>query len=266
VVPDLLPETLDGCCATETDLKVPERTIGSTAQQNEMKKVAVNRRSRKWLIAAAAASAALIVIGAVTLFARDDATEPQSPAAPATTEAPAAVAAEEVAREFLDAYGAFDADLAMTYLTDDFFSKWRPAEEFRLEIAHFEAIGYQQMINNCELRNASASDISFRCGFDLHAIRSDEIGRGPYTDNYWDLTIRDGEIISAEWSWAYRANGFSREMWEPFAEWVSTEYPEDAAVMYTDGTHTAQLLSDESIRLWDQHTREYAAAHTPTGS
>jgi hypothetical protein len=36
--------------------------------------------------------------------------------------------------------------------------------------------------------------------------------------------------------------------------------------MYTDGTHSEHLLSDESIRLWDQHTREYAAAHTPTGS
>jgi hypothetical protein len=204
------------------------------------------------------AAAALIVIGAIVLAARDDATESQGSAAPSTTAAPAT--AEEIARGFLDAYGAFDTDRAMTYLTDDFFSEWRTPEELRLEISHLEAIGYQQMINNCEQQGTSVSGITLRCTFDLHAFRSDEIGLGPYTDNYWDLTVRDGKIVSAEWTWGYTTNGFSRELWEPFAVWVSTEYPDDAAMMYTDVTHTEQRLSDESIRLWDQHIREYAAA------
>jgi hypothetical protein len=32
----------------------------------------------------------------------------------------------------------------------------------------------------------------------MHAIRSDEIGLGPHTGNYWDLTVRDGKIVSAQ--------------------------------------------------------------------
>ena len=45
-------------------------------------------------------------------------------------------------------------------------------------------------------------------------------------------------------------------MWEPFADWVRTTYPEDGAVMY-EGDYTDFQLSRESIRLWEQRTREY---------
>jgi hypothetical protein len=45
-------------------------------------------------------------------------------------------------------------------------------------------------------------------------------------------------------------------MWDPFAEWVSTNYPEDVAVMYESGFSDYQL-TEESIRLWEQHTKEY---------
>ena len=45
-------------------------------------------------------------------------------------------------------------------------------------------------------------------------------------------------------------------MWEPFAEWVSTNYPKDAAVMYNDSLSDFRL-TEESIRLWDQRIKEY---------
>ena len=46
-------------------------------------------------------------------------------------------------------------------------------------------------------------------------------------------------------------------MWEPFAGWVSTTHPKDAAVMYTDESHSNVRLTEESVRLWDARTREY---------
>jgi hypothetical protein len=48
-------------------------------------------------------------------------------------------------------------------------------------------------------------------------------------------------------------------MWEPFAEWVSTNHPEDVAAMYK-GDFRDYQLTPESIRLWEQHTREYVKA------
>ena len=50
-------------------------------------------------------------------------------------------------------------------------------------------------------------------------------------------------------------------MWEPFAEWVTSTYPKDAAVMYLDGPRRHVVrFSLESIRLWERHTRDYVKA------
>ena len=95
------------------------------------------------------------------------------------------------------------------------------------------------------------------CGFDLHAFHSDEIGRGPYTDNYWDLVVRDGKVASAQSTWAYLTNGFSNEMWTPFQSWVASTHPLDIQLMYVG---QAPAMTEESIRLWEQRTREYADA------
>ena len=41
-------------------------------------------------------------------------------------------------------------------------------------------------------------------------------------------------------------------MWEPFAAWVSSMYPKDAAVRYLDGTLLrASGSRPNSIRLWE---------------
>ena len=134
------------------------------------------------------------------LAARED-SEPQVPAD--TTVAPDvpddATAAEEIARGFLDAYGANDADQALTYLTESAIAAWwGSAEEFRGDIAWNVATGFKMMINDCEpLDDDPEAGITLRCGFDFHLLGSDALGIGPYGDNYWDLTVRDGEIVSA---------------------------------------------------------------------
>jgi hypothetical protein len=46
-------------------------------------------------------------------------------------------------------------------------------------------------------------------------------------------------------------------VWEPFADWVSRAYPEDAAVMYTDESYSNVRLTEESVRLWERRTRGY---------
>jgi hypothetical protein len=70
------------------------------------------------------------------------------------------------------------------------------------------------------------------------------------------FTVRDGAIARA--GIVLNADKFVRQMWEPFAEWVSSTYPKDAAVMYLDGTLLRSVrLSPESIRLWERHTGEY---------
>ena len=190
--------------------------------------------------------------------------------APATDEPPTPAAdadAEEVASSFVEAYGAFDAEEAITYLAPDAaildligsVGAHRGVEgtpdELRLLISLLEAEGYEQMLESCEELGSSASGTSLRCTFDFHLFGSDEIGLGPYSGSYFDLTIDDGEIVRASKYWEIEE--FSPQMWEPFAEWVSTTYPADAAVMYEDETYSGVRLSEESIPLWERHVREY---------
>ena len=220
---------------------------------------AAYRPNRTVLITVAAV--AVLLIGALAVvLSRDE--------APVTDGSPAAIgkSPEEVATSFINAYGAFDADQAIAYLADDAEISGLVTSvgaqgmqgtvgEFRLLIALLEAQGYKQMVKSCEQTTASASGATFSCTFDFHVLRSDEIGRGPYSGSSFDITVRDGKVVQASKQWATAE--FSAQLWEPFARWVSKTHPLDAAVMYVDETQSGTRLTEESIRLWDRHTRGY---------
>jgi hypothetical protein len=196
---------------------------------------------RKKIGAVAAAAIAVVLIAALLIVQSRD-------------EAPANQA-ESVATGFLEAYGAFDVEQARTYLAEDAtIASMTERDDLRLLISYLEATGYRQILNDCE--GASNSDSgSVRCTFDFHGLRSGEIGRGPFGGSSFDVFVHDGKIVRAKQDWGIEK--FSPQMWEPFAGWVSTAHPKDAAVMYTDESHSNVRLTEESVRLWDARTREY---------
>lgn len=174
--------------------------------------------------------------------------------------------AEGVATSFFEAYGAFDVEQAIAYLSDDADISGLMTsvgaegvegtlEEFRLLISLLEAQGYKQMLSSCEDLGSLASGTSFRCSFDFHLFGSEKIGLGPFSEGTFILTVRDGEIVRGAKNFAIAE--FSPQMWEPFAGWVSTAYPDDAALMYEDETYGGARLTEESIRLWERHIRGY---------
>jgi hypothetical protein len=173
--------------------------------------------------------------------------------------------AREVATGFIDAYGALDVNRTMAFLSDDAdysqLISWvggrgGPREQFRLLFSLLEAQGYAQTLDSCEEVGVSGTVTNLHCTYDFQSLGSDEIGRGPYGGSSFDLIVRDGEIVHV--SGYQEIERFSPEMWEPFAEWVSTTHPADAAVMYTDETQSLERVTGESIRLWRRYTREYA--------
>ena len=173
---------------------------------------------------------------------------------------------EQVATDFVEAYGAFDADQAISYLAEDAdISELMKSvgaqgvegtlEEFRLLISLLEAQRYQQRLDHCEETGTLSFGTNVRCTIDFHLFGSGGLGRDPYGGSAFDLTIRDGEIAGA--SMFFETDRFSPEMWEPFAEWVSANHPEDAAVMYGDETHSGVGLTEESVGLWRERIDEY---------
>ena len=211
-----------------------------------------DRPDRRLLVGVAAV--VLLLSGACDR-GQDAPTTDQPPVATGASEDPAhAAAANEVATGFVEAFGAFDADGAIAYLADDAdlsgLDQGRGTQGLRWLLSLLEAQGYEQMLDSCDV----TGDVLVRCAFDFHGIRSDEIGLGPYSGSFFDLTVRDGEVVRASVYW--ETAEFSPQMWEPFAAWVSETYPEDGAVMYQSG-YTNWRLTEESIRLWERHSREY---------
>jgi hypothetical protein len=237
-------------------------------QEKRQRKTNRNRKVGAFAVAAAIGLAAVaLILG--TREGQNETTPADEP-----TVSPVNAKAQKVATGFLEAFGAFDADRAITYLADDASiadlgssaggaSVEGTPDELPLIISLLEAQHYKQILGPglCEEFGGSDSVTTLRCAFDFHLFGSDEIGLGPFSGSYFDLIVGDGEIVRATQSW--EIGEFSPQMWEPFADWVSTNYPEDATVMYEDEAHSMVRLSEKSVRLWERHTPEYVATETP---
>lgn len=222
-------------------------------QQARQRRRSVGIKVGAFAVAAAIGAAAI----AFLLVVRDDG----GSTTPADEPSANTRSAEEVAISFLDAFGRFDAERAMTYVADDAdltgMGGYPDAESESLSMlaSFLEAFGWEQTITTCEAFEAARpGDTTVVCTFDWHGLRSDEIARGPFTDSEFAITVRDSDIVEASWFW--NVEEFSRQMWDPFAAWVSKTYPEDVEAMYENG-QTDFRLSPESIRLWDRRSRQY---------
>jgi hypothetical protein len=200
----------------------------------------------------------VVVLGALALSTRwsgsDDAAPPAAPSA--TDEA------RQVAAGFLQAYGSYDADRAISYLADDAItSDWLTPEELRADLSWNEAIGWTELRSPCQRTGADGATVKLTCDYQVHALGSDQLGRGPYGDGFWSLHVRDGKIVFASPRFPFGSNGFSSEMWEPFLAFVDASYPGDSDVMYNDN-RTEPTTTPESLQLWEQHVSEYVASET----
>ena len=129
-----------------------------------------------------------------------------------------------------------------------------PSEELRTTIAMAQSMGWKQIIHGCEPQDTTAVGTTVRCTFDFHYLLSEELGRGPFTGSYIDMTVVDGQIVDVAGHCEIEV--FSPQVWEPFANWLSTTYPDDADALL-DG---AGIDTTELTRLWEQRLREYVDA------
>jgi hypothetical protein len=220
------------------------------------------RANRNGKLGAFAVAAGIGVVAVLAIIGQNGATPSEGPGLN-----PADVSAEEeVATNFAEAYGGFDADRATSLLADDADVSalvtslgdegLRGAQdELPLFSSMLEAMGYRQTLVSCEESGSAGSDTDVRCTFDFHLLGSDAFYRGPFKGSYFDLTVRGGEIVRASLYW--ETEEFSTQLWEPFAGWVTRTHPEDAARMYEDQTNGAVRLTEESTRLWEARVRDF---------
>jgi hypothetical protein len=243
-----------------TTKQMGEPDLDAWREQQERQREA--NRSKK--IGAFAIAAAIVVVAVVMIIGTRESQDTTTPADQATVNPPGKTAVD-VATDFFNAYGFFhNDDQAVSMLADDADLSGLGlygTREFRLLMRFTEATGNKQILDSCEEAFNYSRGTVVRCTWDFHALRSDEIGRGPYSGSYDEITVRDGEVVDV--NGYIDTSKFSPQMWDPFAAWITTNYPDDIAVMYK-AVNLNPLgdyrLTPESIRLWEQHTLEYVKA------
>ena len=240
-----------------------EDAMNSTNTEEELERLQVDtdrstrRRRRTWIaggLVAVAAAAALVVW-------RPDVGNDKADPEPANQEK----RAEQVATDFIEAYADFDRERATSYLADDAaLTIWEDDlgnDHWQRGNRWLEAIDARIRLGQCDALWSSAVGTYVSCIFDMDGLGSDALGRGPYSDNTFSITVKDDEIVDASMTMTVLSNGFSQEMWGPFATWVSRTYPEDAKLMYFDyPSLDVQKETPRSLALWRQHVKDYVAA------
>ena len=165
-----------------------------------------------------------------------------------------------VAANFVRAFRHLDAAQAQRLIADGaditgVTGTGSTSRDLRRDMAWLAATGFKQHYGPCMPSGSSALGTDVSCSFAFHALRSDELGRGPFGGSSMDLTIDQGKVVVA--SLTLNTETFSPRVWEPFAAWVSEHYPGDVDVMYTQPM-SLESHTPASIRLWRQHTQEYA--------
>src|SRR5262245_37543758 len=231
----------------------------------------IRRRERKRLnqrITAGVVGIAVFLAAVWIVTSAGSLDRTQKPAdEPSTTETP-----EDVARGFIAAFAAFDAEAtARTYITDradlnGLVDRHLPPTEQGL--AHFlallEAQRFELTVTSCQAV-PFGSATSVLCEFEWNASASDLLGVGPFPGRFV-FTVRDGGIVKSVVDADLRR--FSVEMRAPFAEWVAAAHPRDFEVMYTSSIPSDPQgfrrlhgrYSGDSIRLWEQRIPEYVEA------
>jgi hypothetical protein len=221
----------------------------------------------RWaMITLAAAAVVAIVGGGIVLASRDEPAQPVTNQPAAVTE-PAPIestpSAIDVARGFVDAFGASDAAQAISYMAGGAeFSgvltqstTKHPSDELRTLIPLAQSMGWKMAIDGCEQRDVTAAGTTVRCTFDFHYLRSEELGLGPFSGSYFDVTVLDGQVVDV--AGHCQIDEFSPQVWDPFTSWLTANYPSDAAAMLNDGSG---LDTTVLAGMWEQRLQEYVDA------
>jgi len=176
------------------------------------------------------------------------------------------VLAHRAAAGFVGAFTAFDVPRARAWLARGAVISGELADGWPALDRYFAATGSELIPGRCRVVGSTTEGTRFRCPFRYYALRSKQLGRGPYRGSWFDIVAQGGRVRLALMHFEY-LNGFNAEMWSPFAAWINRTHPRDAAVMYTNWPLDNQWrLTDRSIRLWSQRTRDYIRQMTATAA
>jgi hypothetical protein len=211
-------------------------------------------------VAVAAAVVLVVLAGAffatTRLLGSDDTS---LPAGPSRTDR-----ALGIATDLFAAYDDNDAEGMLALMTRDAITpEWTSADNVRDDARWREAVGWAETQRRCAQSGEPVGDVFYlRCDFALHALGSEQLGRGPFEGGYWAVHVQRGKVNYLTSEFPFSTNGFATEMWEPFEAFVSENYPDDHGTMYEDEGAEAGRQDSHSLQLWTQHIADYVRSES----
>ena len=168
-----------------------EEAMHSTRTEEQLERLLADTRQharRRRTGVAAAAVVAVVAAAAVIAWVAGPGSRQAGPE-PAGQEQ----RAEQVATGFFEAYADFDPAQAAAYLADDAdLTLWTDAagnDHWRRGNRWLQAIGAQMKLDSCQALWSSGAETYVSCAFDLHALGSEQLGRGPFPDGTLSFTV-----------------------------------------------------------------------------
>ena len=198
-------------------------------------------------VAAAAAAAAVFWAADLTADRAD----------PAPVQQPA-VDAVQVAERFLAAYTSNDIETVATMAVPggEDLPGWRRV------MSRNQAWDIDFMFEPCRQTTTNSVGSGVICFFSFHALRSQEVGRGPFEDATFTVWVdENGDVFDADPTWNHEYNGLAQHF-EAVHTWVATKHPEDKAFLWTDEDEVPAADWERWTTLWQKYLAEYVDTHT----
>ena len=204
------------------------------------------------LVAAAAAVAALVWWQATP----DPADVEPAPPVHAPTKA------EEVATAFVEAWSEFDRPRAASYIADGVSLHIGPEpvtpDSWRRQNRWEQATGFTMQLDPCSDLSRYLRQVG--CAFSLHELGSEQLGRGPYGNNLFTVTVENGKVVDAKMTIDYYSSGLQNEMEDPFWKWNDAEHPDQTVLAAYDDPAATEAEINASLQLWEQRIQGYVDA------
>jgi hypothetical protein len=168
----------------------------------------------------------------------------------------------DIARSFIEARDAWDAEAAIALLASDAVvrDEIRTVEELPAWFDLLRAVDWRWTVGECaETATGAAAEVT--CTYTHNNAWTRALGVEPLTGTF-NFVVSDGEI--AELNHIFNRADFS-PVFAAFTGWVGSNHLEDMDVMFTSVVGV-YVLTPESIALWEQYTNEFVASVTESAT
>jgi len=167
--------------------------------------------------------------------------------------------AMQTATGFVDALSSFDVPRARHLLAPGAtFSGAVDSRSWAEVMRFFHQTGGRIIPDSCFVLDQTSLKTVVDCPYSYQLMRSGDLGLGPYTGSTFEITTRNGQVTHVYMDHETDTNGWSSQMWTPFATWIDTFHHHDGATMYPDWPRQHHWpATNQAIRLWSERTRQF---------